>query len=57
MLLLNGDRLVDNFKLFKGISDEEMLEMYKNILGSKEMGVCPRSLVPYAKKLKRDLLF
>lgn len=48
---------MDNFKLFNGISDEEMLEIYKNILGSKEMGVCPRSLVPYAKKLKRDLLF
>lgn len=47
--------MVDNFKLFKDISDEEMLEMYKDILGSKEIGVRPRSLDLYAKKTKRDL--
>ena len=44
MLLSSGGRIVDNFKLFKDISDEEMLEMYKDILGSKEMGLRPRSL-------------
>lgn len=48
---------MDNFKLFKDISDEEMLEMYKDILGSKEMGVRPRSLDPYAKKLKETCRF
>ena len=50
-----GGRMVDKFKLFKDISDEEMLEMYKDILGSKEIGVRPRSLDLYAKKTKRDL--
>lgn len=57
MLLLSGGRIVDNFKLFKDISDEEMLEMYKDILDSKEMGVRPRSLDPYAKKLKETCRF
>lgn len=57
MLLLSGGRIVDNFKLFKDISDEEMLEMYKDILGSKEMGVRSRSLDPYAKKLKETCRF
>ena len=41
---------MDKFELFKDISDEEMLEIYKDILDSKEMGVRPRSLDPYAKK-------
>lgn len=48
---------MDNFKLFKDISDEEMLEMYKDILSSKEMGVRPRCLDPYAKKLKETCRF
>ena len=52
MLLLSGGGIVDNFKLFKDVSDEEMLEMYKDILGSKEMGVRPRSLDTYVKQLK-----
>lgn len=43
---------MDSFKLFKDTSDEEMMEMYKDILGSKEIGVRPRRLDPYAKKLK-----
>ena len=33
--------MVDKFKLFKDISDEEMLEMYKDILGSKEIAYSP----------------
>lgn len=57
MLLLSGGRIVDNFKLFKDISDEEMLEMYKDILGSKEMGLRPRSLDSYAKQLKETCRF
>ena len=48
---------MDNFKLFKDISDEEMLEMYKDILGSKEMGLRPRSLDSYAKQLKETCRF
>ena len=52
MLLSSGGEIVDNFKLFKDVSDDEMLEMYKDILGSKEMGVRPRSLDTYAKQLK-----
>lgn len=56
-ILLSGGRIVDNFKLFKNISDEEMLEMYKDILGSKEMGVRPRSLDQCARKLKETCGF
>ena len=57
MLLLYGGRIVDNFKLFKDVSNEEMLEMYKDILGSKEIGMRPRSLDTYAKKLKETCHF
>ncbi len=48
---------MNNFELFKDISDEEMLEMYKDILGSKEMGLRPRSLDSYAKQLKETCRF
>lgn len=40
------------FELFKDVSDEEMLEIYKDILCSKEIGIRPRSLDPYAKRIK-----
>lgn len=48
---------MDIFKLFKDISDEEMLEIYKDILGSKEVGLRPRSLDSYAKQLKETCRF
>lgn len=48
---------MNNFELFKDISDKEMLEMYKDILGSKEMGLRPRSLDSYAKQLKETCRF
>lgn len=49
--------MMDNFKLFKNVSDEEMLEMYKNIMESKETGMRPKSLDPYAKQLKEACHF
>ena len=48
---------MDNFKIFKDMKDKELFEMYKNILESKELGIRPRSLDPYAQVLKEKCHF
>lgn len=48
---------MDNFKIFKDVTDKELLEMYKDILGSKVLGIRPRSLDPYAQVIKEKCHF
>lgn len=43
---------MDKLKIFSNVSDEEMLKLYKDILGSKELGIRPRSIDTYAQQLK-----
>jgi len=40
---------MDKFKIFAEVSDEKLLELYENILESKELGIRPRSLDFYAQ--------
>lgn len=40
--------------LFNAISDEEMLEIYKDILESAELGMTARSLDTYANKISKE---
>ena len=35
---------MNKFDIFKEVADEEMLEIYKDILRSRELGIRPRSL-------------
>lgn len=48
---------MDNFKIFENVSDEDMMEMYKDILESKESGIRPRSLDKYANEIKEKCHF
>ncbi len=43
---------MNKFKIFADVSDEKMLELYKDILGSKELGLRCRSLDSYAQQIK-----
>jgi hypothetical protein len=38
--------------IFKTINDEELLEIYKDYLGSKELGIGIDSLKKYGKEIK-----
>ena len=38
--------------IFKDLTKEEMFEIYKDIIGSKELGIRPRSLDKYYKEIK-----
>lgn len=49
--------MTDEFKIFKEVSNKELLEMYKDIIGSKELGLRPRTLDPYAQVLKETCHF
>lgn len=38
--------------IFSECSDKELLEMYKDIIGSEELGIRPKTLDTYTRKLK-----
>jgi hypothetical protein len=38
--------------IFSECSDKEFLEMYKDIIGSEELGIRPKTLDTYTRKLK-----
>jgi len=46
-----------DFKIFKDIPDKELLEIYKDILGSKVAGVRPRTLDIFANNIKEKCHF
>lgn len=48
---------MENFNIFKNVSDEEMLEIYKDILGSRVLGMRPRTLDDYAYQIKEKCHF
>jgi hypothetical protein len=43
---------MNSFEIFIEVPVQEMFEMYQDIIESKEAGLRPRSLDPYAKRLK-----
>lgn len=43
---------MNEFKIFKNISDDELLEIYKDILESKEFEMSADSLKEYVNKIK-----
>lgn len=48
---------MENFNIFKNVSEEEMLVIYKDIISSKENGNRPHTLDVYARKIKEEYLF
>jgi hypothetical protein len=46
-----------DFEIFKSVSDEELCEIFKDILKSEELGIRPRSLDEYSQKLKEMCKF
>lgn len=42
--------------MFTGLTDAEMFEIFKDILGSRELGIRPRSLDVYAEKVRESSL-
>lgn len=48
---------MSNLNVFKNVTNEELLEIYKDILGSKELGIGPRSLDPYAREIREKCHF
>ena len=48
---------MNNFEIFKNVTDAEMVEMYKDIQKSKEEGLRPRRLDEYVNIIKEKCHF
>lgn len=42
----------NNLKVFENVTNEELLDIYKDIIGSKELGIRPRTTDKYAQQIK-----
>lgn len=47
----------NNFDIFKKVSNEDLHEVYKEIIGSKELGLRPKALDPYIRIIKDSCNF
>lgn len=43
--------------IFKDLTKEELLEIYKDIIGSRELGIRPRTLDKYYREIKTKYNF